>query len=61
MAVVFGDDGVSVLRAVSGDVFDRGIQIRDDPDRQDGRQVLGAPVVFGRLRTGQAGIGQQRS
>src|SRR5450755_1459627 len=48
IAVVPGDDGVSVLRAVTGDVLDRGIERGDGAHREDRAEILGAPIVFRR-------------
>src|ERR1700676_3921887 len=48
VAVMLGDDGVGVLRAVASDVFDRSIERRNDTHRQNRPEVLGAPIFLGR-------------
>src|ERR1700682_912233 len=48
VAIVLGDDGVGVLRAVASDVLDRGIERRDDTHGKDRPEILGAPIFFGR-------------
>src|SRR5471032_2865518 len=48
LPLMFGNDGVAVVRAIVVDVFDGFIQPGHDADRQDRRQILGVPVFFGR-------------
>src|SRR5438132_1188506 len=43
---VFGDDGVGMLRAVLAYVLDRLFQILHHAHREDGREVLGVPVLL---------------
>jgi hypothetical protein len=47
-AVVLGDDGVGVLRAVGVDVGHRGVDVVDDLDRDDGAEIFLVPVGFHR-------------
>src|SRR6266446_9375936 len=44
---VFGDDRVGMLRSVLADVLDRRAQIPHHAHREDGREVLGVPVLLG--------------
>jgi hypothetical protein len=47
------EDRLGVARAVAGDMVGGGVQIIDDPHRQDGRQIFGGPV--GLRRRGHGG------
>src|SRR5689334_4655662 len=47
--VIVRDDRVGVLRPVAGDVLDRRVERVDDPNGDDRGEVLGVPVVLGRL------------
>src|SRR6186713_1775832 len=46
--LIFGDDRVSVLRAVARDVLNRLLEIVDHAHGQDRREILGVPVFLGR-------------
>jgi len=46
-SLVFGDDRVGMLRSVLADVLDRRAQIPHHAHREDGREVLGVPVLLG--------------
>ena len=48
VALVLGDDGVGVLRAVARDMVDRLIEAVDHLHRDDGVEIFGRPVLLGR-------------
>src|SRR5690606_4677315 len=57
MRVVFGDDGLGMLRGVAIDVVDGLFDAADDLDRDDGIEIFGVVVLF----AGCAGSGHQRA
>ncbi len=46
--MVFGDDRVGMLRAVARDVIHRLVDAVDHPHGEDGREIFGVPIFFGR-------------
>src|ERR1700730_8932870 len=46
VAVMLGDDGVGMLRAIASDVVDRSIERCNDTDGENRPEILGAPVLL---------------
>ena len=49
LCMVFRYDGIGVLRTISRDMRHSGIDISHKPNRDNRRQVLGMPVILGRV------------
>ena len=50
--MIVSDDGISVLGAVLRDMRHRFVQIRDDADRHNRREIFGVPIINSRVTQG---------